>query len=457
MATVTSSISSPGIGSGLDVNNIVSQLVASQRAASDKQIANATAKDQSTISALGTLKSALSALQTAARAMGSTGALGKSTAQSSDSTLFTASTSGGGSATYNVEVISLATASKIASGTYASAATNVGEGSVTIGVGAASFTVNLGASANKLSDLVSAINGAADNKGVTASIVTDDNGAHLVLQSQKTGADNALTLSSASNPGGTSFISTNVLQTATNAQLKIDGFDVTSNSNTVTDAISGVTINLLKANPGVTNTLTITPNPKAATTAVQEFVTAYNAALTTIANLTKFDSSGQSSGALLGDSTAKNLMTQLRRIVGGEASGTGSVFTLLSQIGISSSKDGMLTLDANALNNVLATDIGSVQKMFSGTGGFGAQLNALLTSTLTVGGSIDSKTQGLQADLKELSKQQAALNVRMNAEEARLFAQFSALDTMIATLKSTQDYLTQQLDNLPGWSTSKSN
>ncbi|MES2489342.1 MAG: flagellar filament capping protein FliD [Pseudomonadota bacterium] len=442
MTTVTSSVSSPGIGSGLDVSNIVSQLVAASRAAPDKRLAAATEKDNTTISALGSLKSALSALQTATKAMGSTGTLGKSTAQSSDSSTFTASTSGGSSATYNVEVVSLATASKIASSSYATAATEVGAGSVTIGVGASSFTVNLTASANKLSDLVSAINGSADNKGVTASIVTDNTGSRLVLQSQKTGTDNAVTLSSAATVGGGSFISTSVLQTAANAQLKIDGYDVTSN--------------LVKANPGATNTLTIAPNTSAAAGAVQDFVTAYNSALSTIAGLTKFDPTGQSSGALLGDSTAQHLMTQLRSIVGGAASETGSAFQLLSQIGISSSKDGTLTLDTTALNSALSTDIGSVQKMFSGSGGFGVQLSSLLTSTLTVGGSIDSKMQGLQTDLKDIAKQKTALDTRMSAEETRLLAQYSALDTLVATLKSTQDYLTQQLDNLPGWTT-KSN
>ena len=455
--TVTSTVSSPGIGSGLDVNSIVTQLVAAERAAPDKRLSDATTKDNTTISALGTLKSALASLQTASKAMGSTGALGKSTAQSSDSSTFTASTTGGGSASYNVEVVSLATASKIASGNYASAATEVGTGSVTIGVGASSFTVNLASGADKLSDLVSAINGSADNKGVTASIVSDNNGAHLVLQSQKTGSSNTVTLSSASTADGSSFINTSTVQTATNALLRIDGSSVSSDSNTVTNAISGVTINLVKANPGATNTLTITPNAQAAAGAVQDFVTAYNSALSTIASLTAFDPTGQSSGALLGDSTAQNLMTQLRSIVGGAVSGTGSSFALLSQIGISSSKDGTLTLDTTALNSALSTDIGSVQKMFSATGGFGTQLTSLLNDTLTVGGSIDSKTQSLQADLKDIGKQKTSLDTRMSAEQTRLLAQYSALDTLVATLKSTQDYLTQQLANLPGWTTSKSN
>lgn len=453
--TVTSTVSSPGIGSGLDVNSIVTGLIAAERAAPDKRLSDATTKDNTTISALGTLKSALAALQTASKAMGSTGSLGKSTASSSDSATFTASTTGGGSASYGVEVVSLAVASKISSGNYTSSSSEVGTGSVTIGVGSASFTVNLASGADKLSDLVSAINGSADNKGVTASIVTDNNGAHLVLQSQKTGTDNTITLSSASTADGSSFITTSVVQTAANALLRIDGSDVTSSSNTVTNAINGVTINLVKANPGVTNTLTIAPNATAAASAVQDFVNAYNSALSTIATLTKFDSTGQNNGALLGDSTAQNLMTQLRSIVGGAVGGSGT-YTMLSQIGISSSKDGTLTLDATALNSALSTDIGSVQKMFSTTGGFGTQMTSLLNDTLTVGGAIDSKTQSLQNDLKDIAKQQAALDTRMSAEQARLLAQYSALDTLVATLKSTQDYLTQQLNNLPGWTNSKS-
>ena len=452
--TVTSSVSSPGIGSGLDVNSIVTQLVAAARAAPDKRLAAASDKDNTTISALGTLKSALSSLQTATKAMGSTGALGKSTAQSSDSTIFTASTTGGGSASYSVEVVSPATASKIASGNYANASASVGTGSVTVSVGASSFTVSTTASANKLTDLVSAINGSADNKGVTASIVTDTNGSHLVLQSQKTGTANTVTLSSASSADGTSFISTSVVQAATNAELKIDGSTVTSSSNTVTDVINGVTINLVKASPGVTNTLSIAPNATAAASAVQDFVTAYNTALSTISGLIKFDPTGAANGALLGDSTAQNLMTQLRSIVGGAVTGSGT-YNMLSQIGISSSKDGTLTLDSATLKNALSTDIGSVQKMFSAAGGFGTQLSSLLTDTLTVGGSIDSKTQSLQADLKDIAKQKTALDTRMSAEQTRLLAQYSALDTMVATLKSTQDYLTQQLANLPGWTTNK--
>lgn len=457
--SITSTVSSPGIGSGLDVNSIVSGLVSAERSATDARLSKASSADNTKISALGQLKSALANLQTVVGGLGPKGALGKTTAQSGDSSIFTATTTGSVAAgSYNIEVEALATASKIASSGYASAATEVGTGSVTIGMGTSSFTVNLGSGADKLSDLVSAINGASDNPGVSASIVSDASGAHLVLQAQQTGADNAVTLTSSSSADSSAFISTSVLQTPVSARIKVDGYEYTSDSNTVTGAISGVTINLVKASAsGVTTPLTLSANTTAAANVVQSFVSAYNSAMSTIAALTKFDSSGQNSGPLLGDSTAQNLATQLRSIVGGAVSGTGSAFALLSQIGVNAATDGTLSVDTAKLNSAIGTDLNSVQKMFSASGGFSTQLGNLLTSALQAGGPIDSKTQNLQADLKDIGKQQDALDTRMSAEQARLLAQFTALDTLVATLKQTQTYLTQQLNNLPGWTTSKNN
>ncbi|TXH06015.1 MAG: hypothetical protein E6R07_04215 [Nevskiaceae bacterium] len=456
--SVTSTISSPGIGSGLDVNSIVSGLISAERSPTDKRLTNATNQDNAQISALGQLKSALSNLQTVVGGLGPTGALGKNTATSGDSTVFGASVTGGVAAgSYNVEVVSLATASKIASGSYASAGAEVGTGAVTVSMGSSSFTVNLSSGADKLSDLVSAINGASNNPGVSASLVSDTGGVHLVLQSQLTGADNAVTLTSAATGSGNSFISTSVLQTPSSAHIRVDGYDYTSDSNTVTGAIGGVSINLLKAVPGTTNTLTVGANTQAAANVVQSFVSAYNSAMSTIAALTKYDPTGQNTGALLGDSTAQNLATQMRNITGGLVSGSSGAFNLLSQIGVSAATDGTLSVDTSKLNSAIGTDLGSIQKLFSGSSGIGTQLKSLLGNVLQTGGPIDSKTQALQSDLKNIATQQDALNTRMDAEQTRLMAQYSALDSLVATLKSTQTYLTQQLANLPGWtSNSKS-
>ncbi|MGH8506022.1 MAG: flagellar filament capping protein FliD [Stenotrophobium sp.] len=454
---ISSSLSSPGIGSGLDVNSIVSQLVASARAGDDSRLSGQLSTDNTQISALGSLKSVLAGLQTAAASLGASGSVAQSTASSADSTVFTATASGSVQpGSYNVEVVSLATAAKIASDAYASPDTVVGDGSVTVALGSKSFTVNLASGNDSLSDLVSAINQAKDNPGVSASIITDTNGAHLVLQSQVTGGDNALTLSSASAADSSSFINTSSLQTAASAHLRVDGYDVYSDSNVVDSAISGVTLNLVKAQPGSAVGLTLAPNQQAATAAVQSFVAAYNKVVTAVAQLTVFDPTGQNSGPLIGDNTINGIANQLRSVLGNQASGTGSAYTLLSQIGITTNTDGTLVVDSGKLGTAVSSNLASVQKMFSGTGGFATQLSPVLDSYLQSGGAIDAETTSLQAQVKDIQNQQDQLNTRMTALTAQYTQQFSGLDTLIASMKSTSDYLTQQLANLPGFGGSSS-
>jgi flagellar hook-associated protein 2 len=452
---ITSALSSPGIGSGLDVNSIVSQLVASARAGDDTRLTGMLSSDNTQISALGSLKSVLAGLQTAAASLGAGGSVAQTTASSGDSTVFTATATGSVQpGAYNVEVVSLATGAKIASDAYATPDTTVGDGSVTIDLGSKSFTVNLASGNDSLSALVSAINQASDNPGVSASIITDTNGSRLVLQSQVTGGDNALTLSSASTADGSSFINTTSLQTAASAHIRVDGYDVYSDSNIVDSAISGVSLNLVKAQPGTSVSLTLAPNAQAATSAVQSFVTAYNKVVTTIAQLTAFDPTGQNNGPLIGDNTVNGMANQLRSILGNQTSGTGSAYTLLSQIGITTNTDGTLVLDTGKLGTAVTSDLASVQKLFSGSGGFATQLSPLLGGYLQSGGAIDAETTSLQAQVKDIQNQQDQLNTRMTALTAQYTAQFSALDTLIATMKSTSDYLTQQLANLPGFGNS---
>lgn len=455
---ISSSLSSPGIGSGLDVNSIVSQLVASARAGDDKRLSGALSSDNTQISALGSLKSVLAGLQTAATSLGATGSLAQSTASSADSSVFTASADGNVQpGAYNVEVVSLASAAKIASDAYASADSVVGDGSVTIALGSQSFTVNLTSGNDSLTALVSAINKASDNPGVSASIITDTNGAHLVLQSQVTGGDNALTLTSASTADSSSFINTTTLQTAASARIRVDGYDVYSDSNVVSGAISGITLNLVKAQPGTSVGLTLAPNQQAATSAVQSFVAAYNKVVTAVSQLTAYDPTGQNSGPLIGDTTVNSIARQLRSIVGDQASGTGSSYTLLSQIGITSNTDGTLVLDSAKLGAAVTSNIASVQKLFSGAGGFATQITPVLNTYLQSGGAIDSKTSSLQTQIKDLQNQQTQLNARMSMLTAQYTQQFSGLDTLIATMKSTSDYLTQQLANLPGFGNKNNN
>lgn len=455
--SVTPTISSPGVGSNLDVSSIVQQLVSSERAGQDKILSGKASKANIQISALGTFKSALQGLKSNLASLSSGGAIAQMSAQSADTTLFTASASGAAAGAYNIEVVALAQAGKTASSPYASASTVVGDGTVTIGVGADSFTVTLSAGNDSLTALVSAINTATDNVGVSATIITDVNGAHLMLTSQKTGASNALTVSSASTLDSSPFLTMTSVQGADDAHIRVDSFDVYSASNAVSTAISGLTINLVKAKPGTTNLLNVAVNQTAIASLVQNFVTGYNATIATVATLTRFDPAGQSTGPLIGDSSLRGLVGSLRTLTGGQFSGLDSQWSLLSEIGITGNTDGTLKLDAAKLSAALTQDLASVQKLFTATNGISSKLSSVLDDYLQTGGRIDAQTTGLQSQLKDVDKQKDALNTRMEVLQAQYLAQFSALDALISQMRQTSSYLTQQLASLPGFTNNSNN
>ncbi|WP_293388470.1 flagellar filament capping protein FliD [Nevskia sp.] len=439
-------ITSAGIGSGLDVANIVSQLVAAERGPADQRISIATTRANTSISALANFRSAMANLQTASNALlpGSNGAassLGKLTATPAKLDFFTASAENKAVAgNYSVEVVSLAAANKRASDLYASSSATVGDGDVTIAVAGKSFTVNLTSPANTLADLRDKINAASDNSGVGAAIVSDGGGARLLLTSRATGTANAVSVSS-------TIFNTTESQPAADAVVKVDGFTTTSSSNAVTTAVDGLTLNLVKAEPGTSTTLTVGLDQKASEAAVATFVNAYNNVVKFIATQTKFDPVAKTAGILLGDSTVLSATQQLRNVIGGSADSAG-VYKTLSAIGITTSADGTLISDTTKFNKATSTDFAAVQRLFAGTDGLATRMSALTKTLLADDGQLQAKTDGLNARLKDLGKQQTAVDVRIQAYEARTRAQFTALDTLMSKLSSTSSYLTQQLAKL---------
>jgi len=216
MANVTSA----GLGSGLDVASIVSQLVAAERAPADQRLATAQSQAKTRISALAAFRSAMSGLKTSAEALSSQSGSGLKalTATSANKDLFTASADSKAVAgNYAIEVLSLASASKRASQVFASETTVVGSGDVEISVGSSAFTITLQDGANTLADLRTQINAASSNTGVAAAIVSDAGGARLLLTSQDTGLSHALSVNS-------SLITTTEVQPAADfiAGLKAD-------------------------------------------------------------------------------------------------------------------------------------------------------------------------------------------------------------------------------------------
>ncbi|HJV76551.1 MAG TPA: flagellar filament capping protein FliD [Noviherbaspirillum sp.] len=395
-------ISSPGIGSNLDVNGIISKLMSVESqplTALQKKEASYQAK----LSAYGMLKGALSSFQGAVSSLSSPSTFQTLNATSSDSSVFTASASSSAAAgNYSISVGTLAQAQSLSSAAQASTTTSIGTGASTTltfqfgtisggtlanGVYAgASFsqdatqatgTVVIDNTNNSLQGVRDAINAA--NIGVTASIVNDGNATspyHLVLTSTNTGLSKSMKITSSGgdasitnllgyDPTGTQNLTQATV--AQNASLTMNGIAITSASNTVTDAISGVTLNLAKANSSAN--LSLSNNTSAVTTAVIGFVKAYNDLNSTLDNLTSYDATTKKGGLLLGDSATQAIQTRLRSTMGAALSGLGNnTITNLSQIGIAYQKDGSLTLDNAKLQSALSSNFNDFAQLFSAYG-----------------------------------------------------------------------------------------
>lgn len=437
MVAITSSVGT------LDVQGLVSQLVAAERAPQDARLAAAKGKINVTLSALGTFKGGLSALQAAVNAIkGSSSAIGKLTASVSKDGYFSASASGDAVAgRYEVEVMSLAKAHKIASSPFVNGASSVvGDGSINIDVGGQDFDVTLASPNNTLADLRDAINSSDDNTGVTATLLTEDGGTRLILTSNTAGTTHQVTVT-------TGLFTTAQVQPASNAQIKIDDFTYTGSSNTITGALEGVTLDLTKAEPGTKLTLDVSTDRSGASAAVQELVRAYNAVVGVVKKQASYDATTKTGGPLMGDVAVRTAMQQIRSILGGEH-GTGT-YTMLSQLGVGTQTDGTLSVDTGKLDAALAKNPDAVRNLLSGTDRVADKLAKVLDGFLGNDGRIGAQTDQLQKRLDQISDQTDALNHRMELMQARYLKQFTALDALLGQMQSTSSYLTQQLASLP--------
>lgn len=475
-------LSSPGIGSGLDVSGIISKLMeVEQRPLT--QLNTKEAKQQAQLSAFGSLKSALSSFQDSVKALAKPSLFNSFKATLADTTLATVSTSSSAAAgTHQIEVQSLAQAQKIKSEAFATTDTVIGSGSLTIEFGTYSggiFTANAEKTAktitidpakSTLADIRNTINEA--NAGVTASIVNDGSGNRLVISSKDSGLANALKISVNDTDGnhtdnaGLSKLAFdtsadgvgNMTETvaAQNAVMVIDGITVEKSSNTISDALEGVTFNLLKANPDTSTTLTIEKDKSSTEAAVKALVTTYNELEKTIGNLSRYDAANKQAAVLTGDSTVRMIQSRVRALLNGSQSAAGGISSL-SELGISFQKDGTLALDNSKLSAVLDDPDKNIAAFFTtqaGDGvtsveGFASRLSELIDGMTRSDGLINSRMDGINSMIKGIGKQRDALGHRLEEIEKRLRTQFTALDTMIASMTQTSNYLQQQLANLP--------
>ncbi|WP_431263283.1 flagellar filament capping protein FliD [Roseateles chitinivorans] len=479
------SITSAGLGSGLDVESIVTKLVSLEKQPiTDLQTRTDTIKTQ--ISEYGKIKSAFSTMRDAAAKLANPSTWAALTATSSDTSMATViAGAGSGAGSYALSVTNLASPQSLSSKAFATNAT-IGSGSMTIELGQWSsddktFTGKNGSSpvsvsisaTDTLSSIRDKINGSG--AGVLASVVTDANGQRLVIRSKDTGEANGFRITTADDDGNgsdanglsalaydpTSSIKSMTQNTAAmNANLTVNGLAISSASNNIEGAVDGLTINLLKGGTkdpadatGKTiipaqSTITVGQDKDSVKKAITDFVTSYNSLMTLMRNDTKYDDTNKTAGALQGDSTAVGLQSQLRNIT---ASGStlGGQFGRLSDIGIDINADGTMKVNDTKLTSALGS-MGDLKNLFMGVDSSDANNNGMATrwrgfadQVTGFDGSITTRTTGLQSRVTANGKRVDELNDRADAYEKRLRAQYTALDTQMAKLNDMQSYVSK--------------
>lgn len=438
------SISSLGIGSGLDLNGLLDQLQDAERGKL-KPIERQLETQQTKISAYGQLQSALSQFQTAS-------------AELNDSALYESlSTNVGGDAitataddeaqpgSYNVTVDTLATRGTLASEGVAEldAPLTTAEQTLTFTFGdGASKEVTIGANSS-LEDIRDAIN-ANEDSGVNATIVNDGTNYRLALSSSETGADASITGFSFSGTEPFAADTDNTLQAGTDAALTVNGIAITSPTNQVEGAIQGVTLNLQEGD----STVAVEQNTRAVREAITGFVDAYNELKGTIGELTSFNAETGVAGELNGDNTVRTVESRMRSILSGGIEGE---FSMLSDIGISLQRDGTLSIDESELDNAIVNNQDALSTFFAGDAddsGMAGQLNQGLDQLLGTNGAVKGAITGAENRVESLVERYTRTEQTIEQTISRYRTQFGQLDSMIAQMNQTSSYLTQQFDAL---------
>lgn len=451
MATVTSS----GLGSGIDIKSLVEQLVAAERAPAAKRLTTREASASSELSALGRFKSALATFRDAAARLRTAETFDSRKVTVENDKVFTASaTSAAVPGSYAIDVQSLAMAERLRSTPFADTSSALGSGILSITVGGATTSLAIDEAASSLADIRNAINNDPQNPGVRATVITAADGARLVLTATTTGAANGITIGVSGGNGGLAPLAFDAnepgspmvrLQAAADAVITIDGITVTSASNSVTDAIEGVTVQLAGAEPGSEYALTVTNDRDAARTAVQGFVTAYNSFISTVSELTRYNVDTRDAAPLLGDATVRGVRDQLRRELT-SLPATGGVASL-AELGVTTETSGKLVIDATRLDRALEDRLADIGALFTGTTGLATRLEKVSSSTLASDSTIAAREASLKTTLKGITSQRQTLDDRIEQVRARLLNQFNAMDRLVAQLRTTSDFLSQKLGN----------
>ncbi|MGM0535197.1 MAG: flagellar filament capping protein FliD [Pseudomonadota bacterium] len=443
------SISSLGVGSGLDLNGMIQQLGQAE-ASKLEPIQEQTKEEEVKLSAYGEVKSALASVEDSVSQLGN-GSLYESLSASSSNEAVTA-TAGEDAAPgqYQVEVGELASAGSLATGRVASdtdAELLAQDETLALEFGDSALNQEIDLEAgSSLADIRDTIN-AGPEAGVSASIVQDGEGARLTLMSQATGADASITGSNFEELVTTEDAP--VGQPGQDASLSINGIDISSASNSVEGAIQGVDLELSQEN--ASSTVSVERDRDGMKEAVTGFVEAYNAFKGTSAELTAVDSENGEAAELVGDATLRTTESRLSGVLSGMAG--GGELSSLGEVGITLEVDGTLTLDEGRLDQVARQSPDALRDFFAGdesSDGLAGRLDEALGQLLGSSGTVETAIGGSENRIESLGNRATRMEEGIEQTMERYRTEFGQLDGMIAEMNQTSQYLSQQLSGMGG-------
>lgn len=443
----SSTTSGTGLGQGINVQQFVQYAVADQQANITALQAQQTTLGSQT-GELSTISTDLSNLDDAVFALSNPlGALNGEAASSSNSSVVSATASGSATpGSHSITVNSLATTSSYYTNALSSSNSTISPGSFQIQVGSNSpVTVTVNSSDNTLSQLAASINN--QNIGVTASVIQDANGYRLALVSNSSGAPGDITVSSNTGTG----LNFTKAVTGTNASLVVDGIPISSASNTVSNVINGVTLNLGSAAPNTSVAVNVSPDTSQATTAINNFVSAWNTVITEINNQFKVASDGSGGGALEADNTLQQAQSMLLSAISYSVSGNNGMVNLAS-IGVNMNDDGTLTVDNGALSSALASNFSAVQNLMqNATGGFAQNLDSVIqTINAPNTGILSLDSQSITNTSQGLTQQISDLQAALATQEANLTTVYSQVNATLQELPLLESQISQQIAGITG-------
>lgn len=452
-----------GIGSGMDIDAMVGALVAAEKAPKEAQLNRLETATTTKISALGTLRTALSSFQTALKGLNDIKLFENRSAKSSNTDLLTATASKTAqSGTYSVKVEQLATGSKTATKALEGDFTTSAAGTLTVKVGSGediNVEIEEGASLTQVKD---ALNAALKDSGVSANLLTDPSTGktRLVMSSSNTGEGKDVSISTSTGleafeidtESDATAETGGVLERAQNAKFTIDGLALESATNKVEGAIPDVTLDLVAADKDKSITVTVAQDQEGVTANIKKFVDAYNNLIKTTNSLTKVTKVGEDgtplTGGLVGDSSVRSILSGIQNEL--ISAGGSDGVRLLSDLGITTQKDGTLGIDDKKLKTALENNFDAVGSFFTGDTGLMSRLNNRVDGFNQTGGILAQRVSGLETTTADIKAQREKLALRIESMTARLYSQFNAMDTMVAQLSNTSSWLETTLSSLPG-------